>query len=112
MANPSNSKFIFNLSLGAAIGRAGDRVYAGRCRIPTGAVANVQRNSQFHQTPGRRNPYAGVTLDRGGNLYGTAYGGGMGYGTVYKLTHKGSGWTVNPLYSFAGGSDGLTQKPE
>src|SRR5271169_6701746 len=41
------------------------------------------------------NPQAGLTLDRAGNLYGTA-------GTVYKLTHKGSGWTFNPLYSFAG----------
>ncbi|MGO9516521.1 MAG: choice-of-anchor tandem repeat GloVer-containing protein [Candidatus Korobacteraceae bacterium] len=58
-------------------------------------------------------PYAGVTLDKAGNLYGTAFFGGdlacdapNGCGTVYKLTHKGSGWTFNPLYSFAGGSDG------
>ena len=48
-------------------------------------------------------PYDGVTLDRGGNLYGTAYGGGDGAGTVYKLTHQGSGWTLNVLSSFAGG---------
>ncbi len=34
-----------------------------------------------------RQPYDGVTLDREGNLYGTAYGGGDGAGTVYKLTH-------------------------
>ncbi len=32
-------------------------------------------------------PYAGLTIDRAGNLYGTAVGGGAGYGTVYKLTH-------------------------
>jgi len=58
-------------------------------------------------------PYAGVTLDKAGNLYGTAFFGGdlacdapNGCGTVYKLTHKGSGWTFNTLYSFAGGSDG------
>ncbi len=50
-----------------------------------------------------RQPYAGVTLDRGGNLYGTAYYGGTGAGTVYKLTHQGSGWTLNVLSSFAGG---------
>ena len=48
-------------------------------------------------------PYAGVTLDRGGNLYGTTYGGGSGAGTVYKLTHQSSGWTLNSLSTFAGG---------
>ena len=50
-----------------------------------------------------RQPYAGVTLDRAGNLYGTAYYGGTGNGTVYKLTHEGSGWTLNVLSSFATG---------
>ena len=50
------------------------------------------------------NPKAGVTLDKGGNLYGTAAIGGTGYGTVYKLTHKG---TFNPLFSFNNG-DGAT----
>ncbi len=45
-------------------------------------------------------------MDKGGNLYGTTYAYGAGYGTVYQLKHKGSGWTFNPLYSFAGGSDG------
>jgi uncharacterized repeat protein (TIGR03803 family) len=48
------------------------------------------------------NPHVGVTLDNAGNLYGTAYAGGAGYGTVFKLTHKGSGWVLNPLYSFKG----------
>ncbi len=52
------------------------------------------------------NPHAGATMDEAGNLYGTTHGGGAGYGTVYQLKHKGSGWTVNPLYSFTGGSDG------
>ena len=50
------------------------------------------------------NPYAGVTADRAGNLYGTAAAGGhLGYGDVFKLTHSGSGWTLNPIYSFQGG---------
>ncbi len=47
------------------------------------------------------NPYAGVTLDKAGNLYGTTFQGGQyGNGTVYKLTHKGSGWTLDVLYTF------------
>lgn len=51
-------------------------------------------------------PYAGVTMDRGGNLYGTAGFGGKGFGTVFKLALKGSNWVFTPLYSFQGGSDG------
>src|SRR5271167_2083709 len=52
-------------------------------------------------------PDAGLTIDKTGNFYGTAAGGGSaGYGTVFKLVHKGSGWTVMPLYSFTGGYDG------
>ena len=52
------------------------------------------------------NPYAGVTMDAAGNLYGTTYyGGANGAGLVYKLTHKGSGWVFSPLYSFQRGND-------
>ena len=53
-------------------------------------------------------PAAGLTLDKAGNLYGTASAGGAGYGTVFKLTHSGTGWIVNPLYQFQGGADGAT----
>jgi len=53
-------------------------------------------------------PMAGLSLDRAGNLYGTASGGGSGYGSVYRLAHRGSGWTLNPLYNFQGGTDGAT----
>jgi len=52
-------------------------------------------------------PYAGLTMDAGGKLYGTtAEGGRYGYGTVFQLTHKTSGWVLNVLYNFQGGSDG------
>src|SRR5271157_447475 len=57
-------------------------------------------------------PVAGLTMDKAGNLYGTTeFGGGgtcpisggyLGCGTVFKLSHKGSGWVLNPLYSFQG----------
>jgi uncharacterized repeat protein (TIGR03803 family) len=60
-------------------------------------------------------PYAGVTIDAAGNLYGTTgYGGNTGgncspsgCGTAYKLTHKNGGWTLTPLHQFVGGSDGV-----
>jgi hypothetical protein len=58
-------------------------------------------------------PYAGVTMDRAGNLYGTAPAGGNrgsdcygSCGTVYRLVHAGSGWLFSPLYDFLGGADG------
>jgi uncharacterized repeat protein (TIGR03803 family) len=52
-------------------------------------------------------PLAGLTMDKAGNLYGTAYGWGThGFGTVYQLKLKNGNGTLNPLYSFAGGSDG------
>lgn len=60
-------------------------------------------------------PYAGLTMDVAGNLYGTTLAGGpgsctanlsSGCGTVYKLTQRNSQWTYSSLYSFAGGADG------
>jgi uncharacterized repeat protein (TIGR03803 family) len=48
-----------------------------------------------------------LTTDGAGNYYGTTRDGGKyGYGTVFKLVYKGSGWILTPLYSFAGGDDG------
>ena len=31
------------------------------------------------------NPFTGLTPDSAGNLYGTTYGGGSGYGTVFEI---------------------------
>jgi uncharacterized repeat protein (TIGR03803 family) len=53
------------------------------------------------------NPQAGLTIDAGGNLYGTALRGGAGYGTVFKLARRNSQWLLTPLYNFAGGFDGV-----
>jgi uncharacterized repeat protein (TIGR03803 family) len=54
-------------------------------------------------------PVAGLTMDRGGNLYGTtAWGGSLSLGTVFKLSHKDPGWDFTSLYSFQGGADGIS----
>ncbi len=62
-------------------------------------------------------PFAGLTMDKGGKLYGTTHSGdsGTNWGNVYQLQHKGSGWIFNPLGIFDGtlsarvafGPDGL-----
>jgi len=50
------------------------------------------------------NLYAGLTLDKAGNLYGTTYGGGdHSYGTVFRLRHSGSSWVFSSLDEFGGG---------
>jgi uncharacterized repeat protein (TIGR03803 family) len=50
------------------------------------------------------NPYSGVTLGGTGNLYGTAENYGRGFGTVYRLQNRGSGWTFSTLFAFSSGS--------
>jgi uncharacterized repeat protein (TIGR03803 family) len=54
-------------------------------------------------------PYAGVTFDKAGNLYGTTLEGGPnGAGTVFELTPNDDGtWTHTVLHNFANdGQDG------
>jgi uncharacterized repeat protein (TIGR03803 family) len=52
-------------------------------------------------------PYAGVTFDKLGDLYGTTMGGGThDSGTVFRLAPSvGGGWSES-RYSFTGGEDG------
>jgi len=58
--------------------------------------------------PDGKQPMAGVTFDRKGNLYGTTYLGGSqnfaGGGTLYKLTPGQSGWTESVLLAGRGPS--------
>jgi uncharacterized repeat protein (TIGR03803 family) len=62
------------------------------------------------------NPVATLTLDAGGNIFGTTASGGNfagpncggigGCGIAFKMTQKNSAWVLNPLYNFTGGMDG------
>ncbi|MGA9965196.1 MAG: choice-of-anchor tandem repeat GloVer-containing protein [Terriglobales bacterium] len=58
---------------------------------------------------GRVYPEGGLTLDAAGNLYGTTEEGPSGYesGDVFELRSAKTGWTLQVLYSFTGGTDGL-----
>jgi len=61
-------------------------------------------------------PAHGLTRNAAGNLFGITQAGGYhggecaadnyGCGTAFELVHKSSGWVLNPLYTFQGGSDG------
>lgn len=52
-------------------------------------------------------PWANLTMDAAGNLYGTTLSGGsFAHGNVFKLTRAGNSWTYTSLYDFTGGSDG------
>lgn len=81
------------------------------------ALAPAQTFKVIHTFTGGADggyPYAGLTVDQSGNLYGTANTGGrgtcppqnIGCGTVFKLLHSKSGWTFQRLYAFRGNNDG------
>ena len=94
-------------------------VLALACALTMVAMTSAQAQSYtvLHNFTGGTDgydPYAGVTIDGAGNLYGTTLYGGitgggcgvLGCGVVFKLAHRGSGWTLTPIYTFSGGSDG------
>jgi uncharacterized repeat protein (TIGR03803 family) len=73
--------------------------------------AQAQTFSVIHNFSGGQDgatPYAGLTMDKAGNFYGTTFAGGSrALGTVYRLKRSGSNWVADGLYSFLGGvSDG------
>lgn len=56
---------------------------------------------------GSDGPVASLTMDASGNLYGTTFMDDPdGYGSVFKLTPSGGGWTYVNLHNFTGGADG------
>jgi len=86
---------------------------------PHGAVFELTRSggtwskTTIHSFSGNSDgkyPYAGVTFDAAGNLYGTTYEGGNsacssssgGCGVVYKLAISGGSWSFSTLHAFSG----------
>jgi len=70
---------------------------------PTGWVQTVLYSFTSGADGGE--PYKGVTIDREGNLYGSAVTGGSGSceggcGVVYKLTNSGGTWTQTVIHAF------------
>jgi uncharacterized repeat protein (TIGR03803 family) len=79
--------------------------------LTSDTVGGQHRNIYSFRNNGKDGslPYAGVIGDSAGNLYGTTYLGGNGYGTVYELLPKsGTAWEQRVLYSFKkNGKDGV-----
>jgi uncharacterized repeat protein (TIGR03803 family) len=64
-----------------------------------------------NNTAGGAYPYAGLTFDSSGNLYGiTSYGGAKTLGNVFELSPSGGSWAIKNLHAFGGNPDG--QYPE
>jgi len=57
-------------------------------------------------------PEAGVVINNG-NLFGTTYAGGTGWGSVFELAPPvapSTAWTIHPLYAFTGLADGANPR--
>jgi uncharacterized repeat protein (TIGR03803 family) len=55
-------------------------------------------------------PFATLTMDGAGNLYGTTFSGGLySNGSVFKLSNTENGWVYTSLHDFTGGADGGPQ---
>jgi len=68
------------------------------------APAQAQTLTVLHTFTGGADgyePFAGVTLDQQGRIYGTTYeGGSYNSGVVYRLVLEAEGWVLSPIYSF------------
>ena len=61
----------------------------------------------FQQGTDGNSPISNLVFDVAGNLYGTTSEGGLGSGTIFKLSPVGGGnWTETVVHAFAGPPDG------
>ncbi|HET9794475.1 MAG TPA: choice-of-anchor tandem repeat GloVer-containing protein, partial [Thermoanaerobaculia bacterium] len=72
-----------------------------------GGAGSLQVLYSFTNGSDGSQPFAGLTADPDGNLYGVASAGGdSGAGTVFELVRTDSSYAFRRLYSFSGGEDG------
>ncbi len=95
------------------IGAALTIALAGVLSLFAAPIAAAQTFQVVHSFTGGEdgsNPGAGLTLDRGGNLYGTTELGALANneycaptcGNVFRIARSGSNWYLSPLYEFHG----------
>ena len=111
-----SQKFTFHVALRAAVTAL---VFVFAMTVVAVPAAQAQTYKVIHDFTGGQDgwgPAAGFTMDKAGNFYGTTTRGGYmggectsygGCGTVFRLSHRGSGWVLSPLYAFQGGEDGI-----
>ena len=112
---------------GSPVFDADGNFYATTTNLDVGCCATVYKLTPSGNTwsfsteatlQGRPGPFAGTTMDKAGNLYGTTFGGGLGCGNVFKLTPSDHGWIYQDLHDFAdgifcnGGQDGAFPSSE
>ena len=90
----------FVLGLALALGTA-----------PSTAAQTFRVIHSFSGSGDGSTPNSTMVVDQAGKLYGTtSYGGAQsgfaGSGVVFRLAQRNSAWTLTPLYTFQGGSDG------
>ena len=71
---------------------------------------NEETLHSFIGTPDGDTPFASLTLDAAGNLYGTTNVGGsdLGFGSAFQLSLSGGGWTESTIYDVEFPFSGLT----
>ncbi len=76
------------------------------CILPIGAEGSSKEKVIYSFTNGSDGylPHSPLVMDEAGNLYGEAYGGIGGYGVVFKLEPRSTGyWNETTYYAFGDG---------
>src|ERR1700685_4319595 len=66
------------------------------------SVANAQTLQVIHTFTGDdgEGPVSGLTMDRGGRIYGSVFGATNNRGSVLKMADSGLRWVLTPLHQF------------